>query len=588
MARQPLKFDGIPRAAASLEDKLQAYMSARGATDLGWSPKGELLVATRFGDSTQLHLVTRAGGERRQLTFFADPVDQAAFSPDPWHDGFVFSKDAGGDERYQLYYQRVGEPTARRLTPPHSANGGAVWSNAGGELAFFSGTGGGHGDDIDVMSVQGGAAAHVVLAADGSFAVPLDWSPDDRRLLVRKTAAAQGAHLEIVDLGSGARHELAPDAPPGAITEALFSRDGQGVYLITDRYGEFRQLRFLNIFTGKVANISGPGPGDVEDFALSRDGHYLAYVRAQGGSDRLALIDLRAHEDLPAPALPSTGFVHSLHFDLRCKRLAFTFEAANRPRDAYVLTIATNRIEAWTQSEPGAVDLAKFVGARLAHFPTFDRVGADPREIPVYLFEPAAPGPHPVLIQFGARRTAFRPGFDPWIQFLVNELGVAVVAPNLRGSSGYGKEFAALGDVSRREDVVKDIGALLVWIETQKNLDAKRIVVSGRSYGGYLTLAALANFGDRLRGGVEMAASFDGLSPIPYAQRVGKPMLIAQGINDPRVAVGEAKEILGLLRSNRVEAGLLLATGEGHELRRKPDRDAYYSAFAQFLTQRMR
>lgn len=588
LPREALKFDAIPRPRQSLEEKLQAYMSARGATDLGWSPKGELLVATRFGDSTQLHLVTQPGGERRQLTFFSDPVDRASFSPDPSHDGLVFSKDSGGNEQYQIYYQRVGEPTARKLTADGSTSGGPVWSNSGRELAFFSSTEGGRGDDIEVVSAEDGAAAHVVLAADRSVSVPLDWSPDDRRLLVLKTAAAQDAHLEIVDLGTGERRELAPDAPKAAITAARFSRDGQGVYLITDRDSEFEQLRFMNVFTGKVTTVSGSGPGDVEEFALSRDGHYLAYVRDQGGSDRLELVDLRAHRNLMPPPLPSPGLVDSLHFDLQAKRLAFTFGAPNRPRDAYVLDLAANRVEAWTHSEPGAVDLAKFVGPRLMHFPTFDREGGRPREIPVYVFEPASPGPHPVLIQFDAQRKAFRPGFDPWIQFLVNELDVAVVAPNLRGSLGYGKEYASLGDRARREDVIKDIGALLVWIETRKELDARRIVVSGRSYGGYLTLGALANFGDRLRGGVEMAASFRDLSPIAYAQRIGKPMLIAEGRNDPRVPVGEAQEIVGLLRSSRVEARFLLATEEGHEFRKKRDRDAYYTAFAQFLIDVMR
>ena len=585
---ETLKFDGIPRTPRSLEDRLQAYLGARGATDCGWSPKGELLIATRFGDSTQLHLVTRAGGERRQLTFFSDPVERAAFSPDPWHDGYVFAKDTGGNEQYQLYYQRVGAPTAHRLTADGSANGGAVWSNSGRELAFFSNKQGAGGSDVEVVSAEDGAAAHVVLAADGSLSVPLDWSPDDRRLLVRKTAAAQDEHLEIVDLGTGERRELLPGGPKAAIGAARFSRDGQGVYLISDRDSEFKRLSFLNIFSGQLADVSGAGAGDVEEFALSRDGHYLAYVRDQGGSDRLELVDLRTHQKL-APPLPSPGLVDALHFDLDGKRLAFTFGAQNHPRDAYVLDLATNRLEAWTHSEPGAVDLAKFVAPRLMHFPTFDRVGAQPREIPVYLFEPATPGPHPVLIRFATHQnSAFRPGFDPWIQFLVNELDVAVVAPNLRGSSGYGKEYASLGGVARREDVIKDIGALIIWIETRKELDPKRVVVSGRSYGGYLTLGALANFGDRLRGGVEMGASFGGGSPITYAQRIAKPMLIAGGMNDPHVPVGEAQEIVGLLRSHRIEARLLLATEEGHELLRKRDRDAYHAAFAQFLGDVMR
>jgi len=616
--RTTLLFDGIPRANVQLAERLHAYLAARQARLLDWSPAGQLLIATRFGNVDELHLVAAAGGERRQLTFGSEPVRDAWFSPDPWQEAFVFSRDSGGNGQYQLYYQSLKSPLAHRLTDGNADNGAVVWSNSGHEFAFLSAAPGGGGESIAVLAPRSGAAARVVVAGDGAFWVPLDWSPDDRRLLVSKAVAPGEAHLYVVDLDSGKQQELEPHAPNGAIGAARFSRDGQGVYMISDRDSEFRQLRYVNLFTGESRVVAAAAAADVREFALSRDGHYLAYVLDQGGSDRLATVDLRAQRDLPAAPLPSPVLIDSLRFDADGKRLALCFSAADRPRDAYVLDLADNRLTAWTRSEAGGVDVKKFVGARLTHYPTFDSVDGRPREIPVYLFEPASPGPHPVLIVFhGGPDAAFRPVFDPWIQYVVNELGFAVVAPNLRGSTGYGKGFAALDDGRLREDAVKDIGTLLVWLQQQSDLDAKRVVVSGRSYGGYLALAALANYSDRLRGGVDMAGMTDligyldaappyrqawrraefgdervadmrlflrDISPLASADRIGKPVLIVHGENDPQVPVAQAQEMVDLLRSHKTRVWFLRAADEGHEFTRLSDLEAYYTAFAQFLS----
>src|ERR1700677_1847744 len=155
--RGNLIFDNIPEPAAGLSEKLDAYLSARQATPLGFSPKGQLLIATRFGDIDQLHLVERPGGERRQLTFLREPITQAAFSPDPGRSAYVYLEDEGGNEKTQLYYQRLGEPGAKLLTDGKSLNGGPVWSNAGREVAFFTTARDGISYDIDIVAPESGA-----------------------------------------------------------------------------------------------------------------------------------------------------------------------------------------------------------------------------------------------------------------------------------------------------------------------------------------------------------------------------------------------------------------------------------------------
>ena len=616
--RGNLTFENIPDVPEGLADKLDAYMSARQATPLGFSPKGQLLIATRFGDVDQLHLVEKPGGALRQLTFLHEPITQAAFSPDPARSAYVYLKDLGGDERNQLYYQRLGEP-AKLLTDGKSLNGGPVWSNSGREVAFFSTARDGINYDIDIVDPEAGTLPRLALAGDNSGAAwtVLDWSPDDRKLLVLKSVSAADCYLYIVDLSTGQKKEVEPSPSKVGIVSAKFSRDGQGVYLIADREAEFSRLRYVNLYTNDKTVISAHVPWDIEEFAISRDGHYLAYVSNEGGSAKLNLVDLRTHQDLIPPRLGVAGIIDSLSFDADGTHLVFAYAAPNQPRDAYVLEIGANRIEPWTRSEAGAVDLARFVTPRLAEFPTFDRVDGKSRQIPMYVYEPATPGPHPVLIVLhGGPEAQFRPGFDAWIQFVVNELGFAVIAPNVRGSTGYGRSYLELDNGTLREDAVKDIGALLVWISLQSAFDAKHVVVAGGSYGGYMALATLVNFSDRLRGGVDVSGIADfvsfltntapyrqnlrraeygderdldmrgflrRISPLTNADRITRPLLVVHGKNDPRVPLSEAQSIVNKLRAKGGEVWFLSAADEGHGFRKQQNRDAYYRTFAQFL-----
>jgi len=531
----------------------------------------------------------------------------------------VFLKDSGGDEKAQLYYQHMGDPAARLLTDGKSLNGAPTWSNSGREVAFFSTARDGRSFDIDIVDPESGTLPRLALAADGSGAVwsVLDWSPDDSKLLVLKEVSISEGYLYILDLGTGQKREVEPSPAKVGIVGAKFTRDGQGVYLISDRESEFARLRYINLFTNDKTVISAHIPWDIEALTISRDGHYLAYVSNEAGAGKLNLLDLRTHQDLTPPRLQQMGVISSLSFDADGKRLVFGFAAANQPRDAYVLDVAENRLEPWTRSEPGAVDAAKFVLPRRVEFPTFDRVDGKPRQVPAYVYEPASTGPHPVLISLhGGPESQFRPGFDPWIQYVVNELGFAVIAPNVRGSSGYGRTYMALDNGVLREDAVKDVGAMLVWIALQKDFDSKHVVVAGGSYGGYLSLATLVNYSDRLRGGVdasgivnfvsfltntapyrqdqrraeygderdlEMRSFLRRISPLTNADRITRPLLVVHGKNDPRVPLSEAEQIVNKLRARGGEVWYLLAADEGHGYRKKQNRDAYYETFAQFL-----
>jgi dipeptidyl aminopeptidase/acylaminoacyl peptidase len=627
----------VPPVPADLEERVHAFLCGREARLLGWSPQGALLIATRFGETEQLHLVRTPGGERRQLTFFRDPVRVAAFSPDPQHGALAFLRDVDGDENLQLFLMRAEDPAPRLLTDGKSQNLAPVWSNTGRALAFSTTARDGKSLDIDLVEPNSGALPRLLVASDGAAWTPLDWSPDDSELLVLKEVSSRESHLYLVDVDSGKKRELdagstvarsvgaAPKRKAAAatalaaasISAARFARDGQGAYVITDRDAEFRQLWFVNFFTNQRTLVSGHHAGDVKRVAISRDGHYLAYVVEDGDADRIELVDLNSHQDLTPPHLPAPGIVDALAFDPAGGRLAFDLAATASPRDAYVLDVATNRLEAWTESEAGTVDVSKFTVPRDALVPSFDRDGERAREIPTSVYEPAGPAAHPVVILLrGAAHAEFRPSFDPQIQFLAGE-GYAVIAPKLRGAAGFGKSYAALGMGRAREDAIKDLGAVIVWIRAQSGLDSNRVVVAGAdSYGGFLALAALAYYGDRLRGAIDAGGIADFVSlladssgyrqdrlrqefgderdadvrqylrriaPATNAERLVKPLFIAHGRHDGVVPASQSEQLFDRLRARDPAPWYWVATGDGSVLTRQSDREAYLGAVALFL-----
>ena len=581
---------------------------------LGFTTKGQVLIATRFGEVDELHLVDQALGALHQITFTREPVLRGAFSPDPNRNAFFYLADSASESQ-QLFYQRVGDPTARRLSDGKSIAAAALWSSSGREIAFSTIARDSGSCDIDIIDPDSGALPR--LAAGNECAEPLDWSPDDRKLLLRRHVSAYEESLYILDLGTGQKREVDPFPVKGALANAKFSRDGTGVYFISNRDGEHARLRYVNLFTAEKNDISGRGDVDVEQFALSKDGHYLAYVTDEGGADKLNIVDLQAHQDLVPPRLPAPGVVDSLSFDPDSKRLLFGLATATQPRDAYVLDVAANRVVPWTASEAGPLDRMKFVLPRLTQFPTFDRLDGRSRELPLYIYQPASPGVHPVLIVLHDGPDArFRPTFDPWIQYVVNELGFAVLAPNVRGSSGYGKSFAALARGDQREDAIKDVGALLVWLALDSRFDKTHVIVSGTGHGGSLALAALVNYGERLRGAVAMAPITDfiafvgstapetrgaareeygdereaddrlflrRISPLINAERITRPVLIAHGKNDRGVPIAQSDQLVIRLRARNQTVWYLKATDEGGSFARWQNREAYYRAFAEFL-----
>ena len=640
-----LIFDGIPAATGDDALKLGRWLESRSASFLDWQADGSLIITTRFANVSQLHRVRSAMGMREQLTWSSEPLTTVWSHPQD-ASLLLFGRDKGGDENRQLWLHNLATGEERLLTDGKSRHGAPVFAHDGRRIAFSSNARDGASSDIYTTDVQVGGVPRLVVTGGSEALSVEDWSFDDKRIAFIRYRSAADSELVVAEVATGTQTRLEPLPPPPApaskgrksrsaarapaavpgpvsVAQARFSKDGRGIYFISDRGGEFLELRYRDIYTGVEQSLTPGARWDVERFDLSPDGRYVAYTQNEAGVDRLVLYATGTKANVLLPPLPAGSVIQGMGFDRTSRQLAVTLENAQSPRDVYVYTLGTElplpqvTLARWTQSELGPIDRTKAVAAVPIQFPTWDTVGSAQRLISGFVYKPATPGPHPVLINIhGGPESQYRPRWDAFTQYLVNELGYAVVAPNVRGSSGYGRTFLRLDDGRLREDAVRDIGSLLVWIGLQPDLDRSRVVAMGGSYGGYMTLASLVNYGDRLAGGIDVVgisnfvtfltntASYrrdlrrveygderdpdmrlflQGISPLNNAAAIKRPLLVVQGLNDPRVPFTEAEQMVARLRSGGGEVWYLAARDEGHGFRKKPNVDAYLLTVSQFL-----
>jgi len=613
----------VPDIPPALVERLKRYQNVRSARFLDWTRDGEgLFIRTRFGALSQIHRVDAPQGIRRQLTWFSEPIGQVERRRR--ENALAITMDRGGGEQDQIFLfdPRNGERT--RLTNGDSRNRLLCWSRDGRRLAFQSTRRNGRSNDIWWMNPERPGSEELLLEApDGSWLAPVDFSDDGRLLLVQQFFSVDDSRIHVLDLVSREHRLVAGD--PGWISAnkaVAFDRRGEGFYFITNVRGRAAELAWQPLDTTRPTQFLTAGsPWDVSNFVLSDDGRRGAFVTNEEGISRLYLLDATNHrfrrvEDIPV------GVVTSLRFSPDHGRLALNLSTAQTPSDVYVLELSRRALNhgdlvRWTVSEVGGLDTSEFAEPELIRYPTFDWVDERPRTVPAFVYRPRGKGPHPVVIHVhGGPESQYQPAFSKNAQMWVAELGAAVIAPNIRGSTGYDTEYLALDNGLNREDAVRDIGALLDWIATQPDLDENRVAIHGTSYGGYMVLAAAVHYSDRLRAGVdvvgisnfvtflenteeyrrdfrrleygderdpEMRAFLERISPLNNADRIDIPLLVVQGRNDPRVPASESEQIVDALRRHGRPVWYIEALNEGHGYERKENRDIYEQAKILFL-----
>lgn len=605
-------LDGAPEVPEALRARLNQYTNTRSASLAGIAPDGDgVVVLTRFAETAQIHSVASPLGARTQLTFTDEPVRAASLVPgDPTR--LTFLADVGGAEDYQIYSLDRASGAITRLTDGEHRHTSWTFSRDGARVAFNSNAR--NGRDVDVYLADGLALTEARrLTEEEGHWYPIELSRDGRYLLVGHYVSINDSRVYRVDVESGARVRLTPEEPLASYRAAAFNRDGSRVYLTTDRDGEVVELYEMD--PARPADPWRPLSRDVrwnvEAIALSGDGRTLAYTTNEDGYSVLRLLDTRTRR-AQAPAGIPRGVIGDLSFAEDAPVLGMTIRGATLTGDAYTYDLRRRRLVRWTASEIGGLDPDGLVEPTLVRYRTFDG-----REIPAFYYRPPGEGPFPVMVSIhGGPESQARPYFSPLTQYLASERGVAVLVPNVRGSDGYGKSYLLLDNGARREDSVRDIGALLDWIEARDELDAGRVAVFGGSYGGYMVLASLVHFGERLRAGVdvvgissfvtflentrpyrqdlrraeygderdpEMRAHLERISPLARASTIQSALFVAHGANDPRVPVTEAEQLVQAVRGAGQDVWYMLARNEGHGFQKKENRDLFTQLSVMFL-----
>ncbi len=600
---------GTPSVPAELVDRFGRYLETRSASVAGVADDGRsLLVVTRFGRTNQVHHVRAPLGARTQVTFSDEPVSSPSFVPGGTR-SLAYLKDVGGNEQYQLVRADLDAGTDVVLTDGKSRHDSYVWADDGSLVALNGNARNGRDMDLYVSDGRTPASLRRVAEVSGHW-YPIEVTRDAKSLLAGEFISINESALWLVDLASGSKKRLTPEQPKASYRAAALDPSGKRLYATTDREGEFVELYEVDLQTSEWRPLTRGIPWSIEEIEISHDGRTVAFVANEDGYGRLYTMSTATRVPSAVPGI-ARGVVRGLHAARGSATVGFTLTSATENGDAFTLDLATRRVSRWTESEVGGLVRSRFVAPELVRYESFDG-----RKIPAFVHRPAGKGPHPVMIAIhGGPEAQARPQFDPFHQYLLAESGIAVVVPNVRGSDGYGKSYLLLDNGKLREDSVKDIGALLDWIAKEPSLDASRVAVFGGSYGGYMVLASLVHYPDRIRAGVnavgisnfvtflkntkdyrrdlrraeygderdaDMLAFLNGISPLTHVSKMRSALLVAHGANDPRVPLSEADQLVqGAEKGN--EVWYVVFGNEGHGFRKKENRDLFQQLAVMFL-----
>jgi dipeptidyl aminopeptidase/acylaminoacyl peptidase len=607
----------VPDVPAALWDRLRQYRSVRSAAFSGWSPDGRgVLVATQLGNTMQLYRVYEPGGRREQITFFDEPV-RGTFVPKSKDGAVLLTMSKGGNENYQVYLLDRLTGKAALLTDGSSRNQLEAIRPDGGQVVIGSTKRNGRDTDLYLGDPRRPDSLKMLLQTKGEFWTAADWSQDGSKVLLNRYVSINETYPAILDLSTGEKKMLTTSADGKAAYHHLaFLPDGQSAYITTDARSEFQQLARVDLNTLEYQFLNKDISWDVTAVAVEPNTGLTAFTVNEDGASALYLLRGKKSEQVAVPL----GVISGMRFSPDGKHLGFTLARPDAPADAYSISLDGGQLTRWTYSEVGGLNPASFVTPKRIKFASFDK-----REVPAYYYKPvhAKEGkPIPVIVTIhGGPEGQFQPLFSGLNQFFVNELGCAVVSPNVRGSAGYGKTYLTLDNAEKREDSVRDIGALLDWIGRQPELDATRVAVMGGSYGGYMVLASLTNFPERIKAGIDivgiasfktflkntsgyrqdlrrveygderdpkMQEVFARIDPLNNAGKIRSALLVVHGRNDPRVPFSETVQIAAKVRSNGRSVWTVYADNEGHGFARRENRDYLDAVMAMFLQESLK
>jgi dipeptidyl aminopeptidase/acylaminoacyl peptidase len=614
-----LVIDGIPKIPSSIAKAVARYRNSYGYPLAGWDPnKREVWLKILASTGTWVSRVDTPGSMAKPMIAIpAGGAYDVYFQPQGKY--LVYNKDSSGDENFQFYLYDVAAHESKLLTDGKSRNTEPVWSNAGDRIIYSSSPPNGNGVDLSIINPFETGSSRLLVQGRGHYLKAYDWSPDDRKVVFGDFASNIVSTLWTLDVATGKTTLLSSNGESAGeyYDYPQFSKDGRGVYVVTDRDSELRRLAFVDLASKEHKFLSEHIKWDVEDFKVAPDGKTVAFVTNEDGVSRLHLLDSGTCKESAIASLP-IGIISDLRWHNNSVDLAFNLKSPQTPNDIYSVDVRNGKFERWSRAFTGLIDVDKLPKPEIIHWKSFDG-----RLISGVLYRPPATftGKRPVIIDIhGGPEEQYRPGFGYHDNYFVNELGVAKIFPNVRGSTGYGKAFVNLDNGLLRMNATKDIGALLDWIKNQPELDSTRVMVQGGSYGGYMALSVAANYDNRIRAVVsdsgpsnlvtfiESTAGWrrdlqrhefgderdpktreflERIAPVNNVEKMNKPLLIIQGQNDPRVPVSESQRLVVALKKRGVLVWYLLAKDEGHSFTKQANWDFQLYSTAIFVQENL-
>jgi dipeptidyl aminopeptidase/acylaminoacyl peptidase len=594
---------------------IERYLNVRSAHGASLSTDGTLSFLLDTTGTPQVWTLDGPAAWPDQHTFADERVTFATWSPARRE--LAFGMDEGGNEREQLFRLDPDEGRVRNLTQhPDAKHWWGGWAPDGDRFAFTSNRREGSVFDVYVQARGAvGDDAELVHEGDGWITVG-GWDPAGEHLLVSEAASSYDQDLYVLGLDSGEMEHLTPHDGDVRHTSAEWGPDGEYVYCVSDRDSDTLELWAIGTDSGAFTRVESGGEWNVDGVSVDRGSGRLAYSRNVEGYTELTVGELAgptAVETFPAPDLPE-GIAGGVSFSENGERFAVTATGSADNTNVYVVETATGDTEHWTRAATAGIPRDSFVAPDLVHVKSFDGL-----EVPGFLSLPRGVAREddaglPVIVDIhGGPESQRRPSFSPTKQYFLSH-GYAVFEPNVRGSAGYGKEYASLDDVRNRMDSVADLAACVEWLGDQPAVDPERVVALGGSYGGFMVLSALTEYPDLWAAGVDIVgiANFvtflentgdwrrelreaeygsleadreflESVSPINTVERIAAPLFVLHGANDPRVPVGEAEQIVERAREQGVPVRKLIFEDEGHGFSKLENRVEAYTAIVEFL-----
>lgn len=656
---------------------IQQYLSIKSAGSPDFSPDGKRIVyLTNATGTSQVWAVDAAGGKPEQLTYFDDNVSFVRWLPD--NSGIIFGMARGGNENTQFYWMTPGGDAIEKLTDePTVRHNFAGVSKDGKRIYYTSNKRNRNFFDAYSMDLKSKMGT-LLYKYDGNISIAA-FNDSGSKIVISRSGIEKSLDndLFMVDVRTGKETHLTPHDDASEFGNVEFLADS--LLMTSNHKREFEalvQMRQKNAAgndwsASSLATSVVYGPNwDVGGVTLSDDSRKLAYTVNNDGFSELYIRSIetggkpltstvaKAHDQIK---LPAQGIVGGTTFSKDGSKLAFSFSSATQNGEVWLFDIKTKKLSQVTQSDRAGIDVKTFVAPELINFKTFDG-----REIPAWYYRPSdrvktsvgsyerkgnqvedrelevdslsakvgtGAGPRdfdanygepyrrslPVIVSIhGGPEGQSRPGFNPLFQYYLSR-GYAVLDPNVRGSTGYGKTYTHLDDVEKREDSVKDIAAAHEWLTTKGGADAKRIAVMGGSYGGYMTMAAITLYPDLWAAAVNTVGIVNWetflqntsgyrrrqreveygrldrdidflrrISPIRKIDRIKTPLFVIHGKNDPRVPYTEAEQVVDALKKRNAIVEYKLYDDEGHGISKLKNRLELYPLVADFLDKYMK